>query len=756
MTSEDIEKAKRIVSTWAWQPAEGQLYRYKYAINTYTRFYESPSLQPDEIKLVIEYLKSGYEETKIELLGKKYDFGGKWVAKSAWLQTMPGEKWNGTESTRVRIYQILAQPNESGQTGDGPYSIEDGCQYKVEHTFFWNVETMPKVPKASSGVEWRMLSVSRNDETGYFTCVLEKRERVQQDVAEYGAAETAFESRKEEQHLGVKQEKVASTGKAASVGSGKMVERQIRKNADCTSDVVNVTRQEKSAPGAVVVVRKSLRGTTKTVTDRNQSSKLGEKGLKVGEERRSEQTEGKLWNNTVSTTTGEGAGKIGEECTKSAGEHTHIETENVAEKPTTEIASTAVNEEERIQARQTEERTWDVVRTKVRYTPKTTGAMVGGSALVRQETTVGVDQPTIPTGGQGGVNEVISISASPNNHGSFSTQKQVTRYTPKTMQFVTGTVDQVETVTEGANVPTVSVGGVGANESVSLNVGFNEHGSMTTNMRRVRYIPRQKSVAGGTVGASEVLTIGKDQTVLPNGSPSQNVRDDVTFSLNDHGTANVQRRRTVYHRLQGVSVSTNAVESVRTTVVVNDTNLNPSAKRGTASVSPNDHGSATTSVAEVTTIPVDSGWIKWKSTNETPTGVYHCKHGLRIFRNLKAVPAIPSSVNCQPSISINQWGLFDGYIAYSDLTSFSQEGRTGTYGGIQEGQVTFWEFMTDAQGKKFKRKMTAATIAYYGSGNEGSIASAKANAKHYPGLSLGRDVFLTSEPVADAEGWKEA
>lgn len=179
MTKAEVEKAKAIVSSWAWQPAEGQLYRYRYAVGTYTRFYEAPSLQPDEIKLVLDYLQSGETITDVELLGKAYVIGGDWIAKSAWLQTMPAEKWAGTDSTRIRIYQILVKPNADGATGDGPYVIENGVTQKIERTFYWDVKEPPEEPpQAEDGTTVRIENLTRDRETGFWSYMVETRTNV--------------------------------------------------------------------------------------------------------------------------------------------------------------------------------------------------------------------------------------------------------------------------------------------------------------------------------------------------------------------------------------------------------------------------------------------------------------------------------------------------------------------------------------------------------------------------------------------------
>ena len=323
-SEEDKAKAAAIVGGWTWQIAEGHNYRYRHATRTLTRFYEAASMQPDEVKLVVEYLRDQEIAAGegISILNRSIDFGEGWKAKDAWYQTAPGERFANTDSTKVRVYQILFQAPEDADA-DGPYAVENGCAYKSTNEFHWDVEELPSLPASSSGVEYSMRGVTRDRETGLFSCVIEKRERVQQDVAEYLSAKTVFEKRSVEQHIGVKADKVATAGKAASAGDGTLVTRRITKNADCTSDVTNETTEETAVEGAATTTHVSLNGTTTRTVNRNMKEKAATDNLGVGESVENAKTDGGLWNQTIVKVDRDKSLDVLDTCQKTAFEHSH-------------------------------------------------------------------------------------------------------------------------------------------------------------------------------------------------------------------------------------------------------------------------------------------------------------------------------------------------------------------------------------------------------------------------------------------------
>ena len=476
MTSEEMLNAESIIKEWFWQPDSWHR-------KSVVRYYESAPIQPDVLQLVIAYLKQ-QETDRLFILNKELQLGEAWKATDAWFQTSPNDKWAGTESTKIRIYQAF---KPKADESDGPYTVENGCKYLVTHEFHWDVAEVPALPASSSGVNYTLQGVTRDKETGLYSCVVERRETVQQDVAEYGTSETAFESRKEEQHLGVKQSSVASTGKKASVSSGTIVRRRVTKNQDCTSDVQNETIKEKSVVGAVVEYRKTLRSTIEIRTDRSQNAQVTKTGLAVGETRRSEKTEGNLWNNTVSKTTKDPVGETGEGCERSALEHRHTNLENLATKPTVEQPAPAINESLQKSVRRTEDDTWDVTTTKIVYTPKDTGTIISGTQSARSETKVGVNQPTIPASGVGGINESRRVTAQPNDHGSFSTTEERVVYIPQAKTATGGTTSRQETVETGVNQVSVPTAVPAINKQVDVSVSLNDHGSMSTQKRTIVY-----------------------------------------------------------------------------------------------------------------------------------------------------------------------------------------------------------------------------------------------------------------------------
>ena len=799
MTDADKAKAKQIVDSWYWQPDS---WRRK----SFVRFYESAPMSSDIFKLVLDYLKSE-TATSIVMAGKLIELGETWKATDAWYQTMPAEKWQGTESTKVRVYQAFRAESD---TSAGPYSVENGCQYAVTHQFHWDVAEIPAVPASSSGVSYALQGVVRDRETGLYSCVLECRTRVQQDVPEYFTSKTIFEEQKEASHFGVKQQNVAGTGKQASVSSGTTVRRKVTKNADCTSDVQNETtvdkpvpdaaetvtelaagtrtttekrnmpakapasglapgesvRNEKTSSGlwnqtivrfardafvwigekcrktlfvhvhdkttnvkdkpsfdhvieaangkiveksvrktddgymideqetvekpvssAAVEVRRTLRGTSRTVTDRNQSAPLAMTGLEVGEQRRSQKTDGGLYDNTTVTNDAQPAGNIGESCERSSGQHTHTTTTNVADKPSVEVGGASPNQVVRKRASETEQGTWDLETTTTTLNPATATA-TGGSAGGTETVESGINAPSAPSE-TGGVNEDVSVSVTPNDHGTVSYQKRKRTFNPATKTATGGSPGVIETVESGTNATSVSSSPGGVNEDVSVSV-----------------------------------------------------------TPNDHGSVSYQKRTRKFNPATATATSHLKTETRVTKTTQNSKTPTATASQGSASAQPNGMGGANIQVTEVTPHPVDSGWITWDSETKLKNGIYKYHHGLRVFRNLSSPPTPDKGSNCSLNCAVNAYGLYDGSMTYSDLYAWQENsGGGGTDGGSQAGTFTFYEFKQDATGRRKKRQGTVSVRTYYGRGNEGSEAEAAANGVAYPGLHLPFRTYATGAPV---------
>ena len=801
MTDADKAKAKAIVDTWYWQPDSWRR-------TSFVRFYESAPMASDIFKLVLDYLKSE-TATSIVMAGKLIELGETWKATDAWYQTMPAEKWQGTESTKVRIYQAFRAESD---TSAGPYSVENGCQYAVTHQFYWDVAEVPEVPASSSGVIYALQGVVRDKESGLYSCVLECRTRVQQDVSLYRSGGTVFEETHEEQHLGVQAQNVATTGLAASAANGIVITRKIVKNPDCTSDVINVKTVEVEKPNAVVVTEKTLRGTRRSVTNRNQSAALGTTGLAVGERRTSRLTDGGRYDNETSTLTTEGAGKVGEECVKTVFEHEHVETSNQTAAPAApDVAAAANGVVVRKSVRRTDEGSYDVTtrtttetavsnaivvfrktlrgtvvsRTdrnaanaldnsnlaigETRRTEKTPGGLHNntvekvssdppgniGESCEKQtyvhshtEQSVVAEKPT-PVERAPGVGQVLRRQVQKNDLGSYELSDTTVDYSERRAQVSGGSAlatSQIVVVHDARSAAATESPSI--NKDVSIDVAPTERGTFTRRQVVTTHHPKSASAAAGAKNAQVSITVERNQfsAAIPV-SPGQNRTVEASVSANDHGSFDKVVRVTNYSPATAVASFNWATERVRVTTTRHDTNMAPTASMGTASAEPDDNGAATTHVAEYTPIPFDSGWIQWESTSKTASGNYRFKHGIRIFCNLSVPPTPPSGSNCSVNAHINKFGKYDGSISYSDLYDWQLPNNNNNNGGIQNGTATFYQYKTDAQGVTWKRQVTVPTVVYYGSGNEGSRAAAIANQKSIAGLSLSGGAIASGAPT---------
>lgn len=369
--------------TWCqdkyWQYQRRQEWAYEWRGDTLVRYHELAMPDPDFTKGLLEWLKlpesvHGFEAEGVKYAGctmynRQAEFEAEWKPVSAWYEQQEGQIDERTKLKIIRIYQALQRNPKDGK-GDGPYVVENGCMYKVSHTFYWNVPELPEAPQSESGVSYRVGSVTRDDETGLWSCYLEKRERVMQEVPEYTSDNTGFAARTEQQFLGVKQDAVAGTGKEASANNGVVVRRRVKKNEDCTSDVVNETEIEKTVENAVVEVRKTLKGVKRITANRSMDAPASVEGLKIGDTVRNEKTQGGMYNQTIETLESEPVGETGKSVQKSALRTVTQTMENVAEKPD-ETVEQETGKIIKKSIRLTDENTFDVEESEDVAHPKT-------------------------------------------------------------------------------------------------------------------------------------------------------------------------------------------------------------------------------------------------------------------------------------------------------------------------------------------------------------------------------------------------
>ena len=502
MSNDDELKAAKSVDSWYWQMAEGHNFRWKNAVKSMVLFYESAPLESDMAQLVIEYLRTRASVTSLVIAHKNWTFDAPgWNTKDAWYQTAPSEQWAGTESKKVRVYWVLAQAGDG--TADGPYVVEDGCKYKVEHSYYWDVAAEPQLPQSESGIQYTIQGFTRDRETGLFTYIVEKRETVQQDIELYESVKTIFEDVSEEQHLGVKQNDVASTGLAASVGDGERVERHIEKNPDCTSNIVNRKVKDKKVEEARTVVKKELRGTFSATTDRNLTpAELAAKTAaeqKVGETRTVEKTDTDLRNLTVEEFTPcDTPQTVAESCEKETSVHTHTKVEVVdpPEQDGTVEQEAEANKRKTVTIKKNDDgKTADKTTVTQTWEEKTGGGSSNSGNGVVTTTTERKENTLSTPSAAPGVNKVVEIEETPNDHGSKTTVKRETVYHEKTGGGSSNSGGVVSSVTERKENTTTSpaAGASAVNVVVETDELPNDHGSKTTLKRTTTYSPTTKT-----------------------------------------------------------------------------------------------------------------------------------------------------------------------------------------------------------------------------------------------------------------------
>ena len=365
LSESEVELCAKWVSApnHKWQTLNRAQWRYIFHEKTLVRYVDVAKMDEGIVPLLLEYLTAedgsgGYLcSSTLQLYGQ--GVSAEWTPVRAWYEIT--SKAAGSVAG-VRLYHALTSEPEEQE--DGPYLVEDGCAYKVSLTYYWKVAEPPTVPASTSGVSYK-LSFQRDPDNGLYNAIIEKRERVQQDIPLYLHAETIYEKHETEQHLGVKQSNVATTGLEAGVANGVLTQRTLSKNSDCTTDVSNAVETEKPVSNAVVERSKRLHAVTRSTTDRNQPTAITDTAgtLKVGETVRSQKTPGGLYDNTHVQVDEEEVGVIGEDCSKTIFEHDHKVHSNVAEKPAPEAAAAGGGHVYGKTARQTEYGTWNVTES---------------------------------------------------------------------------------------------------------------------------------------------------------------------------------------------------------------------------------------------------------------------------------------------------------------------------------------------------------------------------------------------------------
>ena len=563
---------------------------------------------------------------------------------------------------------------------------------------------------------------------------------------------------------------------AQEAGGGKVYTQSARQTEEGSWDVTKREVTELGVEKAVVGYQKTLRGITKSVTDRNQTSPLDGSGLTVGESRSSKKTDGGLYDNTISKLEVSDVGDIGAECQKTIFEHTHSTTVNQAVAPDDHVNEAGGGKYYQRTSNMTEEGSWNIKDVEVSETEaknaivesstslrgttvtvvnknvespleessevgesckseKTPGGLYNTTHTTLSTKPVGVIETgcsnTIfehrhttvensPTGaeqeaGTAGEGKYHTVSSKKTELGSWDNTSTDIEEIPveaaeKTVQ---GTLHGVIVTTVNKNVMTTvpDTADVGETYKHSRNPGGTYDYTETKASSQALDLGSADSYVGENACYSEAHTEWHVQSgVLTGEKPQVNERVAVSNRKNEWGLYETEKRVETYKPLEKESQISNWITESTTQIRKKFEADDPPSlveNREELSFAINDVG--TIDYVKTTYDPkeVDSGWVTWESTVESPNSimVYNC--GFRIFKNLPDVQRVKMSGNdFNISCTINRYGLYDGTATFKELKSWKTRGGGGSSdGGVGESGTVYGPPYVHL-GKRYRQKFS--------------------------------------------------
>lgn len=261
---------QQIAEAWCTNGAQWRTVKHRYGVQG-SGLVRVARMPPEEcMEEVLAYLTSAAGCTGLFLDGKP--LSDRFLPLSAWYERTTAA--NRVET--VEVYHALRDKDDA--EAFGPVSVRNGCTYLEEHTFYWAVAALPTVPASTSGVNYSLESIRRDEESGLYSCVLVKRTRVQVNVDAYLSHDDQMSERSTAQMLGVRvteklvdgnsaldehgnpmmntvDEQLAAfaTGQGLKTEGGTggvVVDIQKTKNDDCTTDVTIHNTEEQTVEAA--------------------------------------------------------------------------------------------------------------------------------------------------------------------------------------------------------------------------------------------------------------------------------------------------------------------------------------------------------------------------------------------------------------------------------------------------------------------------------------------------------------------------
>ncbi len=388
-----------------------------------------------------------------------------------------------------------------------------------------------------------------------------------------------------------------------------------------------------------------------------------------------------------------------------------------------------------------------------------------GSLLHTDTTTIFKGQTSIPASVTPTVGTTVSYRVDRASDCTYSGSMTTRRATPATVSWNDGSACRSGSGTIGRNVTAVP-STVPARGETSISASINDdgtydytsryrgpavasngtfsEGSAILHTQTQVYTGAAAPLSGGSGGIGTTVSASASfskEDCTWSGQVSTTTRSPATRSWTE-GTSCALTNRTVQYGVTSIPV------------VLADSNEHKVFHR---SVSMNSDGTYDVSDSTTTLTP-QSETVSWESTENGPNSSLTYKHKVTIFSNQKMdyVRNLLNGSSGSVSVSLSQVTgcLFSGQVATSQLTSWDISRGGGSSGGSSAGVFKCDLFKVLPDGRIWKNTIRIPVRTYYGSGNEGSRASAASNSYVVEGVSLPAGTYSTGG-APTYEGWKE-
>jgi hypothetical protein len=227
-----------------WRTARRRDFSYQWAEKMLVRYVENPPLAM--LEEAAAYLTGASGCAALTADGKAVS--GAWRTVEAWLEETKPDR----QGLRVlRLYHSCVPA--ANAVADTAYTAGNNCTFRVTHTPYFRLLTLPVPPAGTSGVTYETAGERRDPETGLWMCTVVRREQLTTTTGVIIIGDDTLKTVYQQGWHGVRTGNKDHTGAAValwpvndSVPGTRVRDVFIQKNDNCTVDIVQqktVTKQ---------------------------------------------------------------------------------------------------------------------------------------------------------------------------------------------------------------------------------------------------------------------------------------------------------------------------------------------------------------------------------------------------------------------------------------------------------------------------------------------------------------------------------